>query len=290
MSGCRSSTPDIGEMRGRQRRLDRAAQQIMQVERLIPRIAALAGMQEQESMRGIQRRPERREGGVRENDLVILRARRHGKARPAGLRPRRDDLRGKRRLRHRQVIERRQTLGKPGRQRIEAIIDVEHPRPHRRRLEREAIERRRDRNPGALHAMLVHPGDQSLGPIDRFGGERVAVDRHRAVGVVPADAGDAVPMPVLQDRRQMGMDIERDALPVAFMGRDSRGGRARRRGEHGIALHELEPRLLDLVGGAEHLAVKPQPVAVGDLGDLLGVEADRASGRPAAGRDGATSW
>src|SRR5678816_3501670 len=55
---------------------------------------------------------------------------------------------------------------------------------------------------------------------------------------------------------------------------DSRGGRARRRSEHRIGLHELEPRLPDLLGGAEHLAVEAQPVAAGDLGDLLSTEAD----------------
>jgi hypothetical protein len=68
-----------------------------------------------------------------------------------------------------------------------------------------------DRDPGAFDLRLVHPGDERFRPIDRLGGKRVTVDGERAGIVAPRDAVDAC-RAILQHWREMGMDVERDAL------------------------------------------------------------------------------
>ena len=61
---------------------------------------------------------------------------------------------------------------------------------------------------GALDAMLVHPGDQRIGLVDRLCRQCVAVDGEGACLRAPAHARNAR-QPVLEDRRQMRVDIER---------------------------------------------------------------------------------
>ena len=59
--------------------------------------------------------------------------------------------------------------------------------------------------------MLVHPGHQGLGAIDRLCRKRIAVDGQCAGVVAPINARNSAEA-IGKDGRKMGMDVERDAL------------------------------------------------------------------------------
>ncbi len=59
--------------------------------------------------------------------------------------------------------------------------------------------------------MLVHPGKEGFGAIDRFRRQRIAVDGQRAGVLAPLDARNRAE-PIGEDGREMGMNVERDAL------------------------------------------------------------------------------
>ena len=258
---------------GGQRRLHRTAQKVVQVERLVARIAALAGMQEEERARRIQRRPQCAVGRVGQDDLVILRSRRHGEAGLAGLRPRRHDLGRQGRMRDRQVIERRQPVRQLRRQHVEAVIGVMRSRrasPSRRapgdRAAAGSISRRGrpDARPSRQAGLR---GDRPISPPAYS--RRWSARRRPRSRSTPAIA----PQAIGEDRREMGMDVERDALlPTAALTRPPTAAATSPAPDRSARTPPWRPR----PGGRGTRRDRAEPVAAGDLLDLGRREADVA--------------
>jgi len=94
---------------------------------------------------------------------------------------------------------------------LQSAIGVTNPVARIVASQMHAIERRRDRDPGALHVVAVHPRHQGGRIEQRFHADVVAVDRQHACLRLPGYAFDGIEV-IREHRSEVSMHIQRDAF------------------------------------------------------------------------------
>ena len=121
------------------------------------------------------------------------------------------NLRRQRRLLQRQMRQRREALRMRGGDLVQTVIHIGGPGTCGVAAQLRPVERRRDRDPGVLDAMRVHPRQQRVRLEQRLDADHMAIDRHGASGRVPRHAGDRRQR-LGENRREMGVHVEADAI------------------------------------------------------------------------------